>query len=241
MVLQPKVPVLYIDDAVLVVNKPAGLPSLLDGYHPDLPHLRSLLEPAYGRLWVVHRLDKETSGVLVLARSADAHRSLNTQFEVHEVGKLYHALAGSSPVWDEKTIHLRLRVNGDRRHRTIVDGRGGKPADTEVTVLERLGAFTLLQAAPKTGRTHQIRAHLAAVGCALVGDVLYGGSEGLFFSQIKAGFMGGRLGECALLARPGLHAWQLSFTHPASGERLTFNAPYPKDLNGALRQLRRYA
>lgn len=232
---------LYSDDSLLVINKPAGLPTLPDGYNPDLPYVRSLLEPAFGRLWIVHRLDKETSGVLLLARSADAHRWLNTQFETRAVSKIYHAIAGNAPEWDEKTIHLRLRANGDRRHRTVVDGGGGKPAETYVRVLERFGGYALLQAEPHTGRTHQIRAHLAAVGCPLVGDALYGGGEGLHLSHSKPGFQGGQQGEDALLTRPGLHAWSLSIAHPVSGEALTFIAPYPEDFNQALMQLRKYA
>jgi len=127
--------ILYRDEALLVINKPAGLSTLPDGYNPTLPHVKSLLEGQSGRLWTVHRLDKDTSGVLVFARSAEAHRSLNTQFEQHQVTKLYHALVQGSPAWMEYTADLPLRSDGDRHHRTVVDLRAGKPALTHFKVL----------------------------------------------------------------------------------------------------------
>jgi tRNA pseudouridine32 synthase / 23S rRNA pseudouridine746 synthase len=128
---------LFADEALLAVNKPLGLPSLPDGYDPDAPHLRSVLEPVYGRLWTVHRLDRETSGVVLLARTAEAHRHLNTQFQEQRVVKIYHALVLGDPAWDKRTIRLPLRGDGDRRHRTVVDHKRGKPAVTHLRVFER--------------------------------------------------------------------------------------------------------
>src|SRR5512136_520643 len=104
--IDPPVPILYIDDVLLVIDKPAGLPSLPDGYNPATPHVRSLLEPIFGRVWFVHRLDRDTSGVLLLARSAAAHRILNTQFDQRQVKKVYHALVYGSPDWVAKTVDL---------------------------------------------------------------------------------------------------------------------------------------
>jgi 23S rRNA-/tRNA-specific pseudouridylate synthase len=128
------------------------------------------LEQEYGRLWIVHRLDRETSGVLLLARSAEAHRLLNTQFEQHLVSKIYHALVIGSPDWQKKTISLPLRPNGDRHHRTVVDRDKGKPAVTRLNVMERFDHYCLVEAIPETGRTHQIRAHLSALGLYIMGD-----------------------------------------------------------------------
>jgi RluA family pseudouridine synthase len=232
--------ILFSDEALLVVDKPAGLPALPDGYDPAAPHLKSILEPEFGKLWIVHRLDRETSGVLALARSAAAHRALNAQFEGRQVSKIYHALVKGSPEWETYTARLPLRPNGDRRHRTVVDPQHGKPAETGLQVLERFRGYTLLEASPHTGRTHQIRAHLAAAGLPLVGDPLYGGAA-LYLSEFKPGFQAGRESECALLQRVGLHALALELDHPLSSERLRFEAPYPPDFAGALRQLRRYA
>ena len=256
----PETLVLWSDAHLLVVNKPAGLPSLPDGYDRQAPHLKSRLEPAFGPLWIVHRLDRDTSGVIVLARSASAHQSLNAQFASRETTKLYHTLVAGNPEWEEKDVRQPLRLDGDRRHRTVVDPRQGVDAHTHLRVLERYtparpmkGArvaaksglpaahsWALLEAAPTTGRTHQIRAHLSALGLPIIGDKLYGGPS-LELSQLKADYRASLSEARPLLGRPGLHAWSLSFRHPASGETLAITAPYPQDLQIALRQLRRYA
>jgi RluA family pseudouridine synthase len=229
-----------VDELLLAVNKPAGLPTLPDGYDPLAPHVKSVFEPDFGRLWIVHRLDKETSGALLLARTAQAHRQLNNQFENHRVRKVYHALVVGIPEWDETRAEQPLLANGDRRHRTVVDAGRGKRAETLLKVLERFEGYSLVEARPETGRTHQIRAHLAALGYPLVGDGLYGSNEGLYLSELKPDFSGGQIGECALMKRVGLHARSLTFTHPGSGETQHIEAPCPKDFSSALRQLRKY-
>ncbi len=231
--------VLFSDDALLVINKPAGLPSLPDGYIPSLPHVKNVLEKQFGRLWIVHRLDKETSGVLLLARSAEAHRSLNTQFEQRQVSKVYHALLVGNPAWREQTVDLPLHPNGDRHHRTVVDQLGGKPAITHIKVLERFTGYCLLEARPETGRTHQIRAHLLSLGMTIIGDKLYGKHVELD-STLNI-----PTSQAAQLTFPwpaqciGLHARFLEITHPLTGERLKFSAPYPVYFTDALLQLRK--
>ena len=236
---QPEKLIVWLDDALLTVNKPAGLLTLPDGYDPHLPHLRGLLEPVYGRLWVVHRLDRETSGIVVLARTAEAHRALSLQFEKRETLKVYHALVIGAPPWQERTLKLRLRADGDRRHRTVIDHQKGKPATTRLRVLERFGRYALLEASPETGRTHQIRAHLASQGLQVVVDPLYGDGKGLFLSQIKPGYQPRASKEDRpLIGRLGLHAWSLQIRHPLSQESLLLEAPYPKDFYTSLRQLR---
>lgn len=227
--------ILFLDDHLLAINKPAGLGTLPDGYDPSLPHAKSLLEPRYGRLWIVHRLDKDTSGVLLLARTAAAHRHLNTQFERGEVEKVYHALVQGEVPWETQTIDLPLRANGDRRHRTVVDGERGKPALTGLHVLQRFRGYTLLEARPRTGRTHQIRAHLGAISLHLVGDTLYGGPPALYRSDLESG-PALPDDEPPLIARPALHARSIGFLHPMSGERLCIDVPYPKDFELALEQ-----
>jgi RluA family pseudouridine synthase len=219
----PAALIIWSDEALLVVNKPAGLPALPDGYNPQAAHLKSLLEPAYGKLWVVHRLDRETSGVMALARSAAAHRALNTQFQERQTGKRYHALLSGAPEWDAQTANAPLLPNGDRRHRTIVDQRQGKPARTAFRILERFEGYALVEAAPETGRTHQIRAHLAYLGYPILADVLYGGAK---------------VNQPHILSRTALHAWSLELAHPLTGEPLRFTAPYADDFQVALERLR---
>jgi RluA family pseudouridine synthase len=223
--------VLYNDATLLVINKPAGLPALPDGYDPSLPHVKSILEPQAGRLWIVHRLDKETSGVLILARSAVAHRSLNMQFEQHLVRKVYHALVVGTPAWTEHTIDLPLRPNGDRSHRTVIDLQAGKQAVTHLRILERFGHHCLVEAVPETGRTHQIRAHLSSLGLFIVGDKLYRKEKTQTQQDIAMGIN--------LTNGMGLHAKSLEITHPLSSERLKFEAPYPLAWDKLLQELRK--
>jgi 23S rRNA-/tRNA-specific pseudouridylate synthase len=129
--------ILYQDEFLLAVNKPAGLPTLPDGYQRAAPCLIDLLNQQFDRVWVVHRRDRDTSGVIVFARTAEVHRALNIAFDAREVHKVYHAIVIGTPEWDERVIDLPLRPDGDRRHRTVIDAQHGKPAFTRARVLER--------------------------------------------------------------------------------------------------------
>lgn len=208
--------ILFADEHILVLDKPAGLPVLPDGWEKDAPYLVKMLEEEFGKIFIVHRLDKTTSGVMVFARTAEAHRALNIQFENHETEKVYHAILEGNPNWNEKVAKFPLRADVGKKHRTAVDDRRGKPSETRFRILKRYQDWALVEAKPMTGRTHQIRVHAYALGHPLVGDVLYGGSE------------------TDLILRPALHAWSLTFAHPAAGERLTFKAEKPEDFVSAL-------
>jgi len=211
--------ILHFDEHILVINKPANLPVLPDGWEPDAPYLVKMLEEEHGKIWVVHRLDKITSGVMVFARTAEAHRELNRQFEQHEVEKIYHAVVEGVPPWDEHTARHMLQTNVGRKHRTVVVRKKGKPSETHFKVLERGQAEALVEAHPKTGRTHQVRVHLSALGFPILGDILYGAQE------------------TDLIARPALHALALTFTHPIAKERVTYSAPIPNDMQQLIERL----
>ena len=231
----PDLLTLYVDDELIVANKPAGLPTLPDGYDKTAPYLGGDLTAQYGRVWIVHRLDKDTSGAIVVARSAEAHRALNLQFDAHTVAKIYHALVLGVPDWDERTIDLALRPDGDRRHRTVIDSQRGKAASTHVRVLERFAEYTLIEARLETGRTHQIRAHLAAIGYPLVSDALYGTLRGANAGQPDVGD-NRRMVEG--ISRVALHSRSIAFEHPTTKARLQFEASYPEDFDAALKDLR---
>jgi len=211
--------ILHQDEHIVVVNKPAGLSVLPEGWDPDAPYLRQMLEDKYERVWVVHRLDKITSGVMVFALTAEAHRGLNRQFEQHEVEKVYQAIVEGLPPWNVRNARHMLRTNVGRKHRTVVVHKRGKNSETDFKVLKRGQAQALVEAYPKTGRTHQVRVHLSALGFPLLGDTLYGASE------------------IDLIERPALHAFSLGFTHPISGDHLNFIANPPTDFQEVLKRI----
>jgi RluA family pseudouridine synthase len=210
--------ILYSDNHILVINKPTGIPVLPDGWEQDAPYLVKMLEEEYGKLFIVHRLDKGTSGVMVFARTAESHRALNIQFETHEAQKTYHAIVEGNPKWDEKVTKFPLRANVGKKHRTAVDDKNGKPAETHFRVIKRYQDAALVEAKPMTGRTHQIRVHAYALGHPLLGDVLYSAQE------------------TWLITRPALHAQSLSLIHPVTNERMKFTAPHPADFEEALKR-----
>lgn len=220
--------ILYEDEDVLVINKPAGLLSIRDGYQKDLPYLSSLLEHDYGRLFIVHRLDKETSGVMVLARSPTSHKNLSTQFFQREIRKTYIALIIGCPETNFFSVDFPLLTNGDRHHRTIVDPVRGKPAHTDFTVIECYAAkYAQISAQPRTGYTHQIRSHLATAGFPILLDSLYSPKREPFLSlsQSQSGM--------PWIDRLALHASLISFLHPTTNQVLSFSASLPRDFLSA--------
>jgi 23S rRNA pseudouridine1911/1915/1917 synthase len=217
--------IVHVDDDLAVVDKPAGLV-----VHPAPSHtgptLVSELEEVLGggadpeRPGIVHRLDKGTSGLLVVARTDAAHAALQAQVKRREVERVYLALAGGRLASRTGTIDAPIGRAPRRRHRMAVAGAASREARTHFTVLELLDAETYLEARLETGRTHQIRAHFAAIGHPLCGDPTYGG-------EVRYG-----------LERQFLHAHRLVFTHPVSGERLELSSPLPPDLEAALEAAR---
>jgi RluA family pseudouridine synthase len=210
--------VLYTDPNILAVNKPSGLSTIPGGWEEGASSLVKILEADYGRLWVVHRLDKITSGLVIFARNSEAHRALSIQFERHETYKMYHAIVVGAPTWDEHTARHPLHINVGHSHRTVVDHVKGKPSETTFHVLERFNGYALLAVIPATGRTHQVRIHASALGFPLLGDTLY------------------RAPETDLIGRPALHAQSLEFS--LENKTFNFTAPYPEDFVQALKKLR---
>ncbi|MCI0572647.1 MAG: RNA pseudouridine synthase [Myxococcaceae bacterium] len=217
---------LHADPRLVVVDKPAGLPVIPGRGEEAGPSVRELLEAQLGRrVWVVHRLDRDTTGVLVFALDADAHRALNLAFEGSKVHKRYLALV-TGRLEGPRTVDVPLVPARRGRMRPARPGEEGKPSITRLSPVEHLPGATLVEAEPLTGRTHQIRVHLRTVGHPLLVDHQYGE---------PGPWRGG------VLARTPLHAARLEL--PATGglPALTLEAPLPDDMEAALRGLREEA
>jgi 23S rRNA pseudouridine1911/1915/1917 synthase len=235
--------VLFLDDDLAVVAKPAGMPSVPGRNTP--PSAIELLSQrpelsGQGGLRVVHRLDRGASGVLVFARTLAAQRGLVQQFMQHRIEKVYTALV-SGYVAEDGEIDLPLYFNS-RLQRAEVNHSKGKPSLTRYHIVERLAGHTVLECRPITGRMHQIRAHLAAIGHPLGVDPTYGGRESILLSEFKPDYRVNRSGqERPLIERLTLHAARISFEHPISGAAISCEAPLPKDMRATIRQLARLA
>ncbi len=237
----PSFTIIYQDDDIVALNKSSGLLVAADRWDPDAPRLDVLATAEIckngGRLFAVHRIDKDTSGIVLYAKNEEAHRTVSMSFENREVDKTYHALAYGRPDWDTIEVDIPLRIDGDSKHRTVKDKSKGKDSRTVFTYLGACGPFCWIEAKPITGRTHQIRVHLALSGLTIVCDPLYGKSDPLMLSKIKRKWHGDELGERALLDRLGLHAYRMQIAHPSTGKMMDFIAPYPKDLDTTRKQL----
>ena len=229
--------ILHEDDALLVLNKPAGLVVHPAAGHEQHTLVNALLHHCAGQLsgiggvarpGIVHRLDKETSGCLVVAKTDETHVALSTQFATRKVEKLYQAIVCGEMERDQGEIRAAIARHPSHRKRMAVDHELGRAARTTYRVVERLRGATLAEVTLHTGRTHQIRVHFQFLGFPLVGDATYGHRQNQ------------RLAELTNYTAPRqmLHAGRLSFTHPRSGKRMSFTAPLPEDFRDALSALR---
>jgi 23S rRNA pseudouridine1911/1915/1917 synthase len=251
--------VVYEDESLTVVNKPAGLVT-----HPAKGnwsgtlvnaiqfHLDSLSTVAgEDRPGIVHRLDRDTTGLLVVVKDDIAHRKLALQFEHREVEKEYLSIVYGVPERDSDFIERPIGFHPVTREKMAIrrPEDGGKPASTFYEVVERFRGFALVRCKPKTGRTHQIRVHLTHVGHPLVADKAYSGRDRLTLGDLIGRPADGASAKSSpdldpdrvLIDRQALHAHRLAFTHPTTGQRIALEAPLPEDMAGTLEALRTHA
>jgi RluA family pseudouridine synthase len=235
--------ILYLDEQIAVVNKPAGIP-VIPLRSGEGTSLHEVLGAHLGgeRLYTVHRIDREASGVVVFARDKQTHRSLSLMFEHREVTKSYLAVVRGRPYPEAGSIELALEP--DRHDPTVmtVARSGGKPSRTDYRTLEVFRGYTLLELHPVTGRMHQIRVHLAALGTPLAVDPVYGGGAAVYLSEFKREYRPKKdRPEHPLIGRLTLHARDIRFTHPVRGGELFVEAPLPHDFDLLVKQLARHA
>ncbi|MEM1328150.1 MAG: RluA family pseudouridine synthase [Bacteroidota bacterium] len=242
LAMKQKLDIIYEDEQLVVVNKAAPFLSIPDRFQNDKPNIYHQLQKQYGDIFIVHRLDKETSGIICFARTSEAHRQLSQQFEHRQTKKHYHAVVSGTPATDTGTINQPISKHPQIGGKMTIFKKG-KAAISHYTVLERFQQYSLLDVQIETGRTHQIRVHLAYIHHPLAVDALYAKKEAFYLSSIKRrAYQQNRHGEeRPLMTRISLHAFQLTVQHPDTQESMTFEAPYPKDFRATLQQLRRWA
>jgi 23S rRNA pseudouridine1911/1915/1917 synthase len=241
--------ILYEDEALVAINKPAKMV-----VHPAKGHWSGTLTAALAfhfeqlsgiggptRPGIVHRLDRETSGVIVVAKSDRAHLALAAQFENRTTEKEYFALVAGKLDRDRDVIEQPIGVHPYQREKMAirVDHATSRDAKTVFEVVERFRGFAAVKLLPKTGRTHQLRVHLAHIGCPVLCDRLYGGRSQLTLGELAPGVKGDQAAEI-ILDRQALHARRLALAHPISGEPIEFTAPLPADIEATLKALRQH-
>jgi len=236
-----KIEIIYEDNDIIVVNKPANFLSTSDRFDKEKPNVVTHLRERYEEVFTVHRLDKETSGILCFARTSAAHKDLSQQFQDRKVKQLYWVIIQGILIPTEGSIDKAIAPHPVIQGKVIVTNKGKKSL-THYKVVEQFKNFCLVEADIKTGRTRQIRVHFESIGFPLAVDKIYGSYSAFNLSQIK--FKGFNLGkdqeERPLMTRTSLHSYQLDIIHPSTKESTTFLAPPPKDFRAVLKQLQKW-
>ena len=241
---QDELKIIYEDLSTLVVNKPSGLLSVPDRYDPDKPNIYNMLrtDQPDRDVMLVHRLDREASGVMLFAKGREAQRFYSGEFAKRRVGKVYTAIVRGISGQMAGTVHktLRQHPSGQRGMVAAEPGGSGKDASTGYETVDRFGGYAFVRAMPREGYQHQVRVHLAEAGMPVVGDQRYGDGRPLLLSEIKRKYRPGRRDESPLIGRLALHAYSLQIAGHPDGEQHVFVAGLPWDFQIAMRNLYRY-
>jgi len=190
------------------------------------------------KIYIVHRIDRDTSGLVIFAKDSETHKKLSLLFEANKIKKRYIAAVQGRPAWKEIDCDLPLVPDGNKKHLTIIDKYQGKKSLTRFRLLGTAGNYSIVEAIPETGRTHQIRVHLSALNHAIVCDPLYGNGKSVFLSAIKPRWRGDTTEERPLLSRLGLHAAELIIPkYCGTGDDMLFKAPLHKDMAALVNQM----
>jgi 23S rRNA pseudouridine955/2504/2580 synthase/23S rRNA pseudouridine1911/1915/1917 synthase len=233
-----KFDIIFENDHFIAINKPSGLLSIPDRFGKD-PSLKTILQEQLGRIYTVHRIDKDTSGLIIFAKDEVTHKDLSQKFEGREVEKYYVGLVNGTVMNREGTIDVPI-MEAPGKTTLMMTNKKGKPSVTDYKVLEEFGLYSWLQFQIYTGRTHQIRVHAKYIGNPVVCDELYGDGRPVLLSSIKRKFKLSKneLEERPILNRLALHSSELKFTD-AEGNLHELEAPLSKDLKALLQQLRK--
>jgi 23S rRNA pseudouridine1911/1915/1917 synthase len=236
MIMHPDI--IFENDQFIVINKPSGLLSIPDRIGQDVS-LKLMLIERFGTIFTVHRLDRDTSGVIVFAKNETAHQTMSSLFESRETEKYYTGLVQGQPVEHSGSIDAPIMEHPGKLTKMMTHANG-KPSLTDYEVLESFRLFSWCRFRIHTGRTHQIRVHMQHIGHPIACDALYGDPSPVLLSSLKRNFKLSKTAEeeRPILSRLALHAEKLSFTF--EGEKYLFEAPLPKDLKATLQQLRKW-
>ena len=226
--------VIFENEDFIVINKSSGVLSIPDRFDAGKANLYDLLSSLYATLYVVHRIDRDTSGLILFARNETAHKELSNLFESRSIEKEYLAICHSAPDIEEGMIDMPI-AHSTRQAGLMTIHPKGKPAKTLYKLVSQWKDFSLIRAKPITGRTHQIRVHLSYLQCPIIGDRAYGGKESVSISDLKTRKLKVNYEEpTALISRVALHASKLSF--PFLGKDYSFLAELPKDMEVCIKQ-----
>jgi 23S rRNA pseudouridine955/2504/2580 synthase/23S rRNA pseudouridine1911/1915/1917 synthase len=231
---------IFENNDLIAFSKPSGLLSIPDRYNAALPCLLHEAQRKYGKLFVVHRLDKDTSGLICFAKNEHSHRYLSQLFQDRKVVKSYLAIVQGVPLKPSFSIKAPIDAHPVQKGRMCI-AKKGKPAHTDYETIEVWKNFALLKIQIHTGRTHQIRVHLQHIGHPVVGDAFYGSGESLFLSSFKKKFKLSEKEETErpLISRLALHSASLQFT-AEDGTEMNLEAPLPRDMSAVLKQFSKW-